>query len=242
MKVLQIVLSLLALTVASCLAFADVVPFKKYPASCVEAKPKKNSIQKIQLEGSEPFNVYCDVSTNGTGWLVIQRRVDANLNFFRNWSAYQQGFGDLEAGYFIGLDRLANLTATPHELYVYLEDFAGQSRYAKYDNFAVGNASELYALKTLGSYSGTAGDSLSYSKYMKFSTYDRDNDNSTLNCAAQFSGAWWYNSCMYSNLNGQYLGGEYAKDLLGRGDCWAQWKGVNYSYKTVKMLIKPKTK
>lgn len=44
-----------------------------------------------------------------------------------------------------------------------------------------------------------------------------------------------------SNLNGQYLGGEYARDLMGRGDCWAQWKGIDYAYKTVKMMIKPKT-
>lgn len=198
MKVLQLTLFGLCLLVASALAYEQVMPYKKYPASSVEAKPKKNSIQKIQVNGSEPFNVYCDVSTAGVGWLVIQRRVDATLNFFRNWTTYREGFGDLEAGYFIGLNRLHNLTASqPHELYVYLEDFTGQSRYAKYDNFAVGNETQQYALNALGNYNGTAGDSLSYSKYMKFSTYDRDNDNSTLNCAAQFVGAWWYNSCMY---------------------------------------------
>ncbi|KAM8712150.1 hypothetical protein ACLKA7_012643 [Drosophila subpalustris] len=243
MRALHLVLSALCLIVATCQAFEDIVPFKKYPASCQEAKVKKDSVVKIQLNGGEPFNVYCDVSTAGTGWLVIQRRVDANINFFRNWSAYQKGFGDLEAGYFIGLNALHNLTTSqPHELYVYLEDFTGQSRFAKYDSFAIGNESNLYGLNVLGNYSGNAGDGLRYQQYMKFSTYDRDNDNSINNCAAQFSGAWWYNSCMYSNLNGEYLGGEYGPELSGRGNCWVPWQGIDYAYKTVKMMIKPKKK
>ena len=40
---------------------------------------------------------------------------------------------------------------------------------------------------------------------MKFSTKDKDNDVSLDNCAVLFSGAWWYESCYLSNLNGLYL-------------------------------------
>ncbi|XP_064551853.1 ficolin-2 [Drosophila montana] len=240
MGALHVILSVLCLTVAAAQSFADITPFKTYPASCKEAKAKKNGIYKIQLKGEEPFNVYCDATMAGTGWLVIQRRVDANINFFRNWSAYQQGFGDLDGSFFIGLNKLNALTASqPHELYVYLEDFHGQSRYANYSAFAIGNEANLYGLNTLGIYSGNAGDALRYHQNMKFSTFDRDNDNSTINCAAQYSGAWWYKSCMYSNLNGEYLGGEYGQDLMGRGDCWEQWQGVNYAYKRVQMMIRP---
>lgn len=198
MRALFLILSALCLTVAVCQAFADVAPFKKYPASCQEAKPKKNGIVKIQVNGGEPFNVWCDVTLAGQGWLVIQRRVDANINFFRNWSSYQKGFGDLDGSYFIGLNALHNLTTSQNqELYVHLEDFMGNTRFAKYDWFAIGNEANLYGLNVLGSYSGNAGDGLRYQQYMKFSTYDRDNDNSFQNCAAEFSGAWWYNSCMF---------------------------------------------
>jgi len=103
----------------------------------------------------------------------------------------------LDKSYFIGLNKLHTLTVSkPHELYIHLEDFEGNTRYAKYDRFAIGNDANLYGLNLLGKYSGTARDGLTYHLNSKFSTYDRDNDNSTLNCAAEYTGAWWYKHCL----------------------------------------------
>jgi len=42
-------------------------------------------------------------------------------------------------------------------LRVDLGDFENNTRYAEYDNFAVGSAAEKYALVFLGTYNGTAG-------------------------------------------------------------------------------------
>ena len=40
---------------------------------------------------------------------------------------------------------------------------------------------------------------------MKFSTYDRDNDNiNEFHCADEDVSGWWFNACSAANLNGHY--------------------------------------
>ena len=78
---------------------------------------------------------------------------------------------------------------------------------------------------TVGSYSGNAGDSLSYNNGMSFTTKDRDNDQSYLNCAKYYGGAWWHKECTYSNLNGRCQGQD---GVLLTGIKWCHWK-MNWS-------------
>ncbi|XP_032621065.1 microfibril-associated glycoprotein 4 [Chelonoidis abingdonii] len=80
------------------------------------------------------------------------------------------------------------------------------------------------------------GDSLSYHTGQKFSTFDRDQDLYVQNCAALSSGAWWFKSCHFSNLNGFYLGGAHLSYANGLN--WAQWKGFYYSLRKSEMKIR----
>ncbi|XP_061388356.1 angiopoietin-4-like, partial [Musca vetustissima] len=124
-------------------------------------------------------------------WTTIASRKDGSVDFNRNWRAYKVGFGKPpHDDFFIGLDRLHELTTTvPNiQLKVILRDWDDEERYALYDGFQIGNEAEKYRLKVLGKYSGTAGDSLSSHKGMKFTTFDEDNDNSGGNCAKQMEG------------------------------------------------------
>ena len=84
---------------------------------------------------------------------------------------------------------------------------------------------------------GTAGDSFSYHRDNAFSTKDQDNDNSDSNCAASFKGAWWYNECHRSNLNGVYHHGKHLS--FADGVNWKAWKGQHYSAKRAEMKIRP---
>ena len=134
---------------------------------------------------------------------VFQRRVDTSVSFERDWTDYAKGFGDLDGIFWLGLDQLHYLThkyITSLSVTFVARD--GRSAYAYYDKFKIGNSSEKYRLCVSG-YSGSAGDSLKYHNQRKFSTRDRDNDGRLLfNCARLWSGAWWYDACAKSNLNG----------------------------------------
>ncbi|XP_076989724.1 fibrinogen C domain-containing protein 1 [Tamandua tetradactyla] len=188
------------------------------------------------------FQVYCDMSTDGGGWTVFQRREDGSVNFFRGWEAYRDGFGKLTGEHWLGLKRLHALTAQAmYELHVDLEDFDNGTAYARYGSFGVGLFSvdpeeDGYPL-TVADYSGTAGDSLLKHSGMKFTTKDRDSDHSENNCAAFYRGAWWYRNCHTSNLNGQYLRGAHAS--YADGVEWSSWTGWQYSLKFSEMKIRP---
>ena len=152
------------------------------------------------------MQVFCDMDTDGGGWIVFQRRKDGSVDFYRNWVDYE-GFGDLNGEFWLGLSKIHRLTqdGTDYTLRGDLEDFENETRYAKYSTFNIGDSTTNYTI-TVGGYSGDAGDSLGYHNGTKFSTKDRDNDvYSGINCAVTYSGAWWYHSCYYSNLNGLYL-------------------------------------
>lgn len=171
-----------------------------WPRNCLEATSctKRSGIYKILQEkfSNEPFLVECDVSIDGGGWTVIQRRQDGSVDFFRDWAEYRTGFGEIDGEFFIGLDKLHALTNYngPQELMIILEDDNVKTN-AKYSNFVVGSESEQYVLKHLGAYSGDAGNSLQGHLGMKFSTKDRDNDVYDGNCAEAYTGAWWYGKC-----------------------------------------------
>ena len=69
---------------------------------------------------------------------------------------------------------------------------------------------------------------------MAFSTKDRDNDISSGNCAVDWTGAWWYRSCQYSNLNGKYLGAKRVN--VYNGVRWRKFhNGVSLKYAEMKL-------
>ncbi|KAH8377917.1 hypothetical protein KR093_007874, partial [Drosophila rubida] len=150
-------------------------------------------IHEIKVPGIDAFSVPCDSSFAGPGWTVIQRRMDGSVDFNRNWTEYREGFGDLRGEFFIGLEKLHRITKSQaYELYIYLKWFdRDEDGYAKYDNFLIGNETELYELKALGKYRGHYGDALERHKYMKFSTPDRGG------CAETFKSGWWFHDCYH---------------------------------------------
>ena len=84
---------------------------------------------------------------------------------------------------------------------------------------------------------GNAGDSLAWHHNMSFSTKDQDNDQAGFSCSKEHEGAWWYNKCHGSNLNGRYLKGNHSS--YANGVNWYHWKGHHHSAKRAEMKTKP---
>ena len=130
---------------------------KSINQSCADLYKKgatKDGIYTIDPDGQGKFKVRCDMTTSGGGWTVFQRWADGSCDFYRGWNDYKNGFGDLDADFWLGLDKINRLSNSGDDvLRVDLEDFENEKRYANYAIFAVANETEKYKL-TVGDYSG----------------------------------------------------------------------------------------
>ncbi|XP_055919874.1 tenascin [Eupeodes corollae] len=218
--------------------------------SCVDllnVGMRQSGVFYLQIRGTTYWflKVFCEQEIADGGWTVIQRRDDfgePRENFNRDWADYKNGFGDPAKEFWLGNENIYMLTNNEdYALRVELEDFEGNKRYAQYSHFKIHSEADYYKLEIDG-YEGNAGDSLNDPWYgsnnSPFSTYNRDNDRSSLNCASMLKGGWWWKSCG-RGLNGLYL--HDPQDLTARqGIVWFRWRGWDYTLKKATMMIRPR--
>ncbi|KAH8328118.1 hypothetical protein KR067_004135, partial [Drosophila pandora] len=207
----------------------------------VVPNPCKNvskDIYQIRLPGVSAFKAPC----NGSGWMIIQRRIDGSVDFNRNWTEYRDGFGNLTGEFFIGLEKLHLITQSgQHELLIRLGKVDGSTAFEKYNNFRIGSEKDSYPLESVGNPTGGAGDSLTkHHLNMKFSTIDRDNDVVDYNCARTFGGGWWFKNCGSSFLNGNFYKDGKSKSRDGINWETLQKQDWTISLTFVEMMIRPK--
>ncbi|XP_035552672.1 tenascin isoform X12 [Canis lupus dingo] len=219
-------------------SFTTIGLLYPFPRDCSQAMlngDTTSGLYTIYLNGdkAQALEVYCDMTSDGGGWIVFLRRKNGREDFYRNWKAYAAGFGDRREEFWLGLDNLHKITAQgQYELRVDLRDH-GKTAYAVYDRFSVGDAKTRYKLKVEG-YSGTAGDSMAYHNGRSFSTFDKDTDSAITNCALSYKGAFWYKNCHRVNLMGRYGDNNHSQ-----GVNWFHWKGHEYSIQFAEMKLRP---
>ncbi|XP_048203990.1 tenascin-X [Perognathus longimembris pacificus] len=211
-----------------------------FPRDCGEEMQNGAGISRtttIFLNGNRerPLDVFCDMETDGGGWLVFQRRMNGKTDFWRDWEEYAHGFGNISGEFWLGNEALHSLTQSgDYSMRVDLR--AGhEAVFAQYDSFQVDSAAEYYRLHLEG-YHGTAGDSMSYHSGSVFSARDRDPNNLLISCAVSYRGAWWYRNCHYANLNGLY-----GSVVDHQGVSWYHWKGFDFSVPFTEMKLRPRS-
>eukprot|EP00079_Xenopus_tropicalis_P012041 XP_002938598.1 PREDICTED: angiopoietin-related protein 4 [Xenopus tropicalis] len=214
-----------------------------FPSDChqifLEGK-KSSGIFSIQPSGAQPFEVYCEMTADA-GWTVTQRRTDGSVDFDRLWDAYTDGFGNLNGEFWLGLEKMHQITQQGQYLiHIDLQDWENNVQHME-AKFLLAGSNEAYALQLLGPVTGELENALSDFQQLQFSTRDRDQDKkSDFNCAKHLSGGWWFSSCGHSNLNGKYfLSVPRARHERKQGIFWKTWKGRYYPLKSTSIKIRP---
>lgn len=179
-----------------------------------------------------PLQAYCDMETEGGGWTAIQRRVNGEESFNRNWTEYKLGFGTSYGDYWIGNDAIHQLTfGRNSSLYVTITPMNGSDlSFKMYHQFYLFGEDQNYRIQIGNSGSGNIGDNMRWYRW-QFSTFDADNDHHSVNCAATFLGGWWFGGC-----HGEFLNGPWNSDVWG--DPWYPPYSSGRQVNGTSMLIK----
>ena len=230
-----------------------VVSKPKLPTDCEALKRLgfQDGVYNVRFKGwSTLTQVYCDMITDGGGWIVMQKRFDGSVVFDRVWNMYRDGFGDVDGEYWLGNEFVHQYTkAYPGtEMMAEGTAFDGDQVSVKLKNFRLGDESSNYILRfdTCAEVVGAGNHCEDWIgppdqanlESMQFTTIDQDNDEyENENCARSFSGGgWWYNSCFAVNLNGKYPTVEQVG--FATRIHWRSFRTHSKSLKKTKMLLR----
>ena len=209
------------------------------PQDCVELKSLgfKDGVYAIQNKKGSSIKVFCDMTTDGGGWIVMQRRFDESVDFNRDWNNYKNGFGDVKGEHWIGNEFVHQYTSNySTEMLSEATAFDGTNASSKMQNFKLSNEASKYIFE-YDTCNGLCVSWLPQVKGNKFTTFDNENDKDPArNCAVAYSGGWWFRGCFDVFFNGRYSAVPSVQHAAGIH--WFDFRGRFESLKKTTMLIR----
>uniref|UniRef100_A0A3B5LK75 Fibrinogen C-terminal domain-containing protein n=1 Tax=Xiphophorus couchianus TaxID=32473 RepID=A0A3B5LK75_9TELE len=218
-------------------SFCIYATMTDFPSDCSELfdrGERANGTYAIKPNGSEPFMVFCRGAT------VIQQRRDGSMNFDQPWEKYENGFGELQGEFWLGLKKMYSLASQGNSvLHIQLEDWKQNRHFIEYRFYLEGPVSN-YTIR-LVYLSGSLPNPLSNHTGVVFSTKDRDNGRHWASrCSHPQSGGWWFSSCGDTNLNERYSRVRAnGRSERRRGIQWRSGRKTSHSFAFTQISIHP---
>ncbi|XP_030630296.1 angiopoietin-related protein 3 isoform X1 [Chanos chanos] len=177
------------------------------PVDCGEVFTKGKTVSgvyAIQPNQSEPFLVYCDFTKDGA-FTVIQRRQDGSVDFNQSWENYENGFGDFQSEFWLGLKKIHSISRQAGEsrLQIQTEDWKQEKKFKEHQYVLEGPDSN-YTIH-LSDGSGDQARVIYTQAGIPFSTKDCNHRINEPNCIQDYTGGWWFGECGEINLNGRVI-------------------------------------
>ncbi|CAL1529046.1 unnamed protein product [Lymnaea stagnalis] len=191
---------------------------------------------------TDAFKVYCQMS-QGTGITRLQARTNANIDFNRTWLDFKVGFEITDnSDFWLGNEYIHWITSSfPQVLMVQLSEGKTKTFQRYHKNFTMSDGANSYAVSYTTSWSKDDDkifmDGCWANTSIKFSTWDRDNDGSDVNCAQTHGAGFWFASdCGVCNPNGRLYPGQHVRLNIPNENFWTPTLG-NWTPDAVNMVL-----
>ena len=176
--------------------------------------------------------------------MLLQRKIDPNATFNRNWTEFKNGFRDSSGNFWLGNEKIHQLTINGScglRINFNLSS-SNQSQFVEYTDFQIANESDNYQILSadlLNRSSNIVVDALYNRLRKKFTTIDstKASTSTTISCASKYQAGFWYGDnlnsdnspCGCMNLNG-----------VSNNFCWSymiQTKCANVALRSSEMWL-----
>ncbi|XP_064601229.1 ficolin-3-like [Liolophura sinensis] len=158
---------------------------------------RENGVYRVLLPGKKLGLVWCDFEysddSSGRGWMVVQRRINGELDFNKTWEEYRQGFGDLSSEFWLGNEYIWPLLNSS-KFSIYVKIFLGGNQTS---NFSLSDNANNYLCSEAEDYQ-LYYDDVTYRPFASsqyplsgstFMTWDRKQLRPG---CPPLDGGWWY--------------------------------------------------